>query len=119
MRAVRIWGAALAVLGIVFLIEALAGITEAFVSDLILIGSILIGQMLPLPQVVEVRLQRWSLPVKIAIIVLVLAIAAVIMVALNRLTGLDLDYAPALVFLVIGFALLAVSQIQWRKAPVE
>jgi hypothetical protein len=116
-RAIRIWGVALIVLGIVFLLEAWLGIKEPFVSDLIVIGSIFIGQLLPLPNAVEERLRRWGLVTKIGIIVVALALYALAMLALNRLTGLNLDYAPAIVFFLIGLVLLSLSQIRWRSAP--
>lgn len=121
MRAIRIWGTAFIVLGIVFLIQVGMDINEPFVSNLIVIGALLIGHLLPLPEGLAQRLRRWGLATKIVIVIVGLAIYSLIMVGLHELTGLDLGYAGALVFLALGLILVAVAQLrrQRRAAPEE
>lgn len=118
-RAIRLWGVALVVLGIVFLLEAWLEVDDPLVTDLIVIGSIILGQLLPLPQPVEDRLRRWGLLLKVTVTIAILALYALAMIGLHELTGLNLDYAPAITFFLIGLILLSLSQIHGRRAAAS
>lgn len=119
MRAIQIWGTAFIVLGIVFLIQIGMDINEPFVSHLIVIGALLVGHLLPLPEGIANRLRRRGLATKIVIIIVGLAVYSLVMLGLHELTGLDLGYAGALVFLALGLILVLIVQLRRPRSAAS
>lgn len=111
-RALRFWGITLLVLGLITLILAWREIKEPFVSDLIIIGAILVGQLLPLPAAIDNRLRRWGMGLKILVLAIAIGLYAGLIMLLHDLTGLELQYGPPITFLILGLILLALGRLR-------